>query len=69
MESNELNRNRLNGNNSSCDILYTNSNRNKKQCFFCKKNGHVKNDCYKYKQWLKNKNEESHNVEATNKKV
>jgi hypothetical protein len=28
---------------------------NKDTCFFCKKGGHMKNDCQKYKRWLEKK--------------
>ena len=32
-----------------------NDNKNKTKCFFCKKEGHMKKDCLKYKKWLEKK--------------
>lgn len=29
--------------------------RGNQECFFCKKHGHQKKDCYKYKKWKQNK--------------
>ena len=29
--------------------------RKESKCFFCKKKGHIKNDCVKFQQWLKKK--------------
>lgn len=40
-----------NGNNSETALKSVNSKSGGKSCFFCKKRGHIKNDCEKYKAW------------------
>lgn len=40
-----------------------------KKCFFCKKSGHVKNDCTKFKAWKKKKNAETMKSSETANKV
>lgn len=36
-----------------------NKDDNKVKCFFCKKDGHMKKDCFKYKHWLEKKAKEA----------
>ena len=53
-EYNEMNQCKRNKKDKSSEILNTNT---QKTCFFCKKIGHLKKDCFKYQKWLKNKNQ------------
>lgn len=48
-------------------VLATQGHSDTRACFFCKKTGHLKKDCMKFKAWLKKKKEENNDADFEEK--